>query len=310
MKVNSELASLLRKRTSGWPSNHPGFVIPAEAIKFMAPISLIDERHYEVFKTGDLLRDVEFEEMSKPQASFDGRYDFDLTPVLTKDVKADRSYMVRLVVRSTSDHMSLQPPEAGTQISLKITISKGQAETEFQGTVIASSPLADEDEVTMMVTRKTGSTGLVLQGHRGLFPFGTRGTPSKQITRSIRQAMWGGDRVPIDNWMKHLLLAHDPMPKRDPHFIPDLEAFLEQTKCTSQQRLLIRRVFTFGNGLEHKVTIGQGPPGTAKTHVILIIMIWCLRKNYPVLLTAGSNIAVDEFCAAPPSLCDRQWSVY
>ncbi len=67
--------------------------------------------------------------------------------------------------------------------------SMDQAETECQGSVIASSPLADEDDITMIVTRKVGSTGLVLQGHRGLFQPGSRGTPSRQIKRSIKRAI-------------------------------------------------------------------------------------------------------------------------
>jgi len=102
MKLYTEPASLLRKRVSGWASNGLYFVVPAEAIKFVAPIQFIDERHYKVFKTGDLQRDVEYKKMSRPQASFDGQYDFDLTLVLTKNVKVDRSYLTRLVVRNTS----------------------------------------------------------------------------------------------------------------------------------------------------------------------------------------------------------------
>jgi len=47
--------------------------------------------------------------------------------------------------------MSLSPAEVGTQITLETTLSKDQAETEFQGSIIASSPSADVDDITMIV---------------------------------------------------------------------------------------------------------------------------------------------------------------
>jgi len=93
-------------------------------------------------------------------------------------------------VKSFGDQQQL-PPTVPSHVFSEFghSASMGQAETEFQGSVIASSPLADEDDITMIVTRKVGSTGLVLQGHRGLFQFGSRGTPSRQIKRSIKQAI-------------------------------------------------------------------------------------------------------------------------
>jgi len=52
--------------------------VPTETIKFVTPVRFIDERHYEVFKTSDLQLDVEYKEMFRYQALFDGQYDFDL----------------------------------------------------------------------------------------------------------------------------------------------------------------------------------------------------------------------------------------
>ena len=39
-------------------------------------VRYLDARHYEVFKMEDLMRDIEYEQQKRPQASFNGSYEF------------------------------------------------------------------------------------------------------------------------------------------------------------------------------------------------------------------------------------------
>ena len=295
---SSSLAALVQLRHQGWPAHPPSYKTPTETIKFVAPIRYLDERHYEVFKTGDLERELQYEERTRPQATFNAKYPFDFRPILTPDVKSDRSYLIRIPVRSSAKNLHLPPPEVGTQVTLNVTLSRGQQVTQFQGRIIPSPASTDEYEVSMIVTRKVGGTGFILDEHEGNFFFGSRGTPSRQIRRSIIQSMHGGAGVTTaNNWMRPLLLAHDPRPRLSQERLanrPDLEPFLEGTTCTAEQRDVIRRVFTMGTRLEDRFIICQGPPGTGKTHTILTCLRYCLQCQYVFLVTASSNIAVNE----------------
>lgn len=63
----------------------------------------------------------------------------------------------------------------------------------------------------MTITCKDSGTGFVLQGQQGKFIFGSRVAASKQIVRSISQAMYGSAAV-HNLQLKAILLAHNPQP--------------------------------------------------------------------------------------------------
>lgn len=65
-----DLGAMFRKRVRGWPKKFPGSDRQIEllAIWYMrAPMCHIDERQYEVFKLGDILRGAEREALDPHQ---------------------------------------------------------------------------------------------------------------------------------------------------------------------------------------------------------------------------------------------------
>ena len=293
MDLNGPLAAMFRRRTGNWIKQPPGFAVPSAAVSMPAPIRYLDEREYDVFKTGDVLRDVQYEEMTSTGASFNGKYDFDFQPLVTGEVASDRSYVVVLQVRSTSG-ACIPPLEANTHVNLNVQLgAKDTAKVSFSGKVISSPVDSDEYTVTMVLTRTGGGTGFVLHGHNGVFRFGSQGTAFRQIARSIGQVMHGGAGVDIDNWAKTLLLAHNPvkrpsMPPRNPH----AERYLAGISMVPKQAEVFLNATDFGDAIHQRITICQGPPGTGKSELILRVAHYCLRRRIVFAVTAASNSAV------------------
>ena len=158
----SEIEAVFRKRTKPWttrPEDRSTFAQPIRAAKHLPTLRYLDERHYEVVKTGDLLRDVQVERLRKSQGLYNGTYDFDFQPLMTSTQIAERSYMVRLHLR-TSESLASPSPASGTVFELDLKISG--AVTEFTGQIIPPS-IGENNEfhITVILTRKSGKTGFV-----------------------------------------------------------------------------------------------------------------------------------------------------
>lgn len=271
----------------------PGFTLPPEGTPMSPVVRYLDARQYEVFKMGDLIRDIETEGQKGTLGAFNGNYEFSFKPFLTSTQVADRSYLIRINVRNATKEV-LPPPEAGTVVTLLVVLNRGTGPAQFSGTIIPSPPAEDEYTITMVVTRKDGGAGFILDNHTGRFEFRARGSPLHQIVRSIKQVMYGGAGVGQDNWLKTLLLAHNPLPPyqlRPPH--PRVEAYLQTAQLEEMQAEMFRRGTQFSSDLNDRLTICQGPPGTGKSHLILHLSLFYLQTRTVIMVTAASNTAVN-----------------
>ena len=290
---------LFRKRNitedDDWNNEYgsPGFTSKPEGTPIEQVIRYLDARQYEVFKMGDLFRDLEFEQQKRPQASFNGDYEFSFVPFLTSTQVADRSYIIRLSLRNSAKEI-LPPPDTGTTVSLVVVLSQETGIAQFSGTLIATPPTVDEYTVTMIVTRKGGGGGFILDNHKGRFEFGARGSPSRQIVRSIKQVMHGGAGLYRNNWLKTLLLAHNPLPPYQPVPLNSrVEQYLQTAGLDERQRQMFRRATHFSPKLNDRLNICQGPPGAGKSHLILNLSLYYLEIRKIFMVTAASNTAVN-----------------
>lgn len=279
----------------GWDSDYgmPRFTSPPEGTPMDQVVRYLDARHYEVFKMGDLVRDIAYEQEQRPQVSFNGNYEFSFKPFLTRTQVADRSYLIRLNIRC-SNKAILPPPETGTTVSLLVVLTRGTAPVQFSGRLIATPPTQDEYIVTMVVTRKGGGGGFILDNHKGLFEFGSRGSPSRQMVRSIKQVMYGGAGLYKENWLKTLLLAHNPLPSYQPVPLTHrVEDYLQTALLDERQTDMFRRATHFSSELNDRLNICQGPPGAGKSHLILNLALYYLQIRKVFMVTAASNGAVN-----------------
>lgn len=182
------MANLLYLRERGWATQDPRFVKPYKLATFQAPIKYLDERHYEVFQLGVLMREVQWEEMDSSRTAFNGMYDFDFEPLDAPHATSHRSYLIRLHVRNQLGKHTF-PPEPGSQVQLQCQLDANSQAAELGGKVIASK---DNNEIVMVVTRRGGQHGFILQGRRGHFRFGGWNSSFRYMKSSIRQAMYAG----------------------------------------------------------------------------------------------------------------------
>lgn len=228
---DNSLEQLYRKRNPGWTrlEGQAGYTKKYEVADMPPPLRYHDTRHYEVFQTGAIMRDVEFEKTNRSSASFVWML--------------DRGQLRRL-----------PPPDPGTQVTIFVTLGQDPVVTEFVGNVISTPPGDNEYEIAMILTRKGGGSGLVYEGHgkcflcflvlvllsytdtdflsEGLFAFGVRGGQHAQILSCLHRVLYGGGGVKATNWGKPLLLAHNSRPSTGQlPYSGRLETFLLGQRC-------------------------------------------------------------------------------
>ena len=158
-----------------------------------------------------LMRDVQYEQ--RTQSTFNGEYDFSLKPIKDRRYGSDKSYLIRLNVRDSSEARGrrLLPPEPGTAMTVRVILGlKESIPQDFVGKMIPSSSAEHENHVSVTLNRKSDQTELILIELHDAFSFESRGSLSRQIKRSIKQLMYGGAGVFKNSWLKKLLLAHNP----------------------------------------------------------------------------------------------------
>ncbi len=263
------------------------------------PLTFLDERHYEVFQMGSLCRDVDYEhlQLSQGPGEFSGFYDFSLAPFMVDSSVSDRSFLVRLNLRGDQAAPSAPCPEPGTRVELQVRLGNRDdtVEEKLVGLTIPSPLTGDEYDVSIMLTRTAGGAGFILGERHGFFAFGQRygPEPSKAIKSSIKQVMYGGPGIFADNWLKRILLAHETPRPTPPPFNQAVERHIASSRLNEQQAAAFRQCVFLGPTDAEKIAIIEGPPGTGKSYVIERVLKWCLDNGWPVLVTAGSNNAVN-----------------
>lgn len=262
-----------------------------EVFKLPAPIRYLGERQYEVFQMGALIRDAEMDQEVSKQRSFDNTYEFDLIPFQTRQQRSDTSFVVRLIVKSRSA-LPILRPEGGTSVTVMVVLRDGSAPVEFNGKVIAPASKARASEISMILAMKGAVGDFILNDRKGLFRFGPRGSPTRQTTRSIKQAMYGGAGVtPSNNWLKPILLAHDPFPplQYPPQASQAALKHIEKTSLNDKQKNVFLRASYMPRvpRAVDRLTICQGPPGTGKSHITTVLNLYWLDNQINFLVTSA-----------------------
>lgn len=167
---DKSLQQLYRKRIPGWTTlgREAGYSEKYEVSHLPPPLRYHDARQYEVFQTGCIMRDVEFETTNRSSKTFNGRYEFNFEPLMSAHAVSERSFVIRLDARSRSIE-TLAPPDSGTQVTMSVTLGQDPVPTEFVGNVISTPPGDNEYEIAMILTRKGGGSGLVYNDHSKCF---------------------------------------------------------------------------------------------------------------------------------------------
>ncbi|CAF9917955.1 MAG: hypothetical protein HETSPECPRED_003633, partial [Heterodermia speciosa] len=148
LRLNTSLKSIFRLREPHWSTNPPSYNSVVRAAHIPPPIRYYDERHYEVFAMEALMRDVQYEQ--RTQSTFNGEYDFSLKPIKDRRYGSDKSYLIRLNVRDSSEARGrrLLPPEPGTAMTVRVILGlKESIPQDFVGKMIPSSSAEHENHV-------------------------------------------------------------------------------------------------------------------------------------------------------------------
>lgn len=306
-------------RDSKFEIEEPTRIIPMTKRDFY-----LDEREYETFTVGSLLREATAQ-ADLYEGFWNSHYAYDLVTVaeVSSTLTATSTFIIHLDMSQRSQrsvvgssHLKLKtagsavrPPHSTPQLSfdtgkllssveevdlpplpeMGTNVSILGAQEEFAGSVIA----ADDQTLTLEVVRVRGSGGTMLTGRRDRFRFGNPGAVFKMAKKLIQRGMWASDS---DTWLKDLLLAHNnntialtnPPPVRPwPAYLPGLN---------EEQHMAFMRMTQISPRIEDKITIIEGPPGTGKTRLIGAHVLDCLHRRQKWLLTAETHYAV-EVCA-------------
>lgn len=301
----SDLGSYHYSRDKSFELEEPGKIIPQTRID-----RYLDERQYEVFTVGPLLREAAAQE-DLYESYFNHSYTFNLiTPQeIAYDLTAESTYVIRLRVGGrehvgpatlqsqsisgtyerrtekgkliTSDESDAPPvPDVGTDVTIDSQFDR------FKGIV----ETVEDDLITMNVVRTQGTGALVLNDRTGNFRFGGPGAPFVVARKAIQEVMW---RVGPNTWLKKLLLAHDnntlTLSDPPPH-IPTWRANFYPFNA-DQQKTFDRACYQTPN-LSDRVNLVQGPPGTGKSGVISMCALDSLQQRQPFLLVAQTHYAI------------------
>lgn len=228
------------RREKGWVNSPPGFVLPNQILSMhqSAPLTFINEREYEVVKTGGLLREAQYQHENMLK-NFNRRYSFLLAPASTlhgtNDDGMDGVYYAFLDLspqeQNPNSSESLLLPEPGTPVKVRNTShslkssalvrdprSTTKDQDEWLGAVVSSQANDDGQktfgENTVCIHIKRPNTfqagGHVLQ-MTGFVEFGARNPPFAQTRGALRYAMYGNKDlfIPSHNRVKRLLLGYD-----------------------------------------------------------------------------------------------------
>lgn len=67
---------------------------PSTVSHTKAPLRYLDERHYKVFKMGDIFREAQGQVLGERRETWNGLYDFEFRPYMTSFHVADRSWVI------------------------------------------------------------------------------------------------------------------------------------------------------------------------------------------------------------------------
>ena len=107
----SDLEIMFRKREKGWADRAQDirWRNPLTLSKMGAPLRYIDERHYEVFKMGDIFREAQAASLGPKAVTWNGHYEFNFEPYMTLSHVADRSWLIRLSLHGNREDIPPQP---------------------------------------------------------------------------------------------------------------------------------------------------------------------------------------------------------
>ncbi|KAK2777034.1 hypothetical protein FQN52_003261, partial [Onygenales sp. PD_12] len=317
---------------TGWMNNPPAFSTPFKIVSMgeKAPLTFLNEREYEIFKTVGLLREAQWQKDNKDRV-YDQEYQFNLIPADQVHRSGDSSmedfyYALidaspKIAVQDSESEHDLTLPPPGTQLEVDTGRPRHQAmagrgpapsrdDHRWKGFVVATPKLIDDDARTssqklcILIKRPpTGqSRGIVLQGISGRITFGSPNPAYAQPRTALRTAMYGnqGANIPRDNIMKRLLLGHEngavQYDRSTGIISAEARRYLSDVHSAvnpGQHEALQHALTTLKGSLKFFVTVIVGPPGTGKTVVSTHLAVHLWKTNKKTLIVCGSNYGLD-----------------
>lgn len=183
---------------------------------------------------------------------------------------------------------------------------------KFRGVVVhRSGTQHTQYDICILVSTSNTGMGLGLEQCSGHFRFGSYHQPFAQVQQAIHLTMYGEGsfyRIPSsmpENWLKTALLAHENLSIRNHWHQLSLPTMYKPDGLIfdQQQDYAFRRAISDydqqnANNFNSRFALIQGPPGTGKTRVSATIAYHSFRSGHKLLISAGSNYAVDVLADA------------
>jgi AAA domain len=297
-------------RNKGWAeSDMPGaFIVPHYVEPMGARNSFADEREYEIFTKGGLLREYDYQESVK-RNDLNGLWLCNITPVSSIDPRADHdAFFIHAHVEPGSASTGpltkvVEPPRPGTDVTVRIEFEGAAKEEIWKGRVVPAYSGSAVIDTTVYALRPPGGSGIIL-GDRPMkanFSFGLFAGPLVAQLKRVNWLMYGepSRNIPKDSWLKRIVMGRGGKPG---DFLPAHPLYVADAKTREAINDIARRADLNPSQIralerslqpEGGMSLVQGPPGTGKTKTI-VAMVACTRTmDIPTLALAGSNAAAD-----------------
>ncbi|KAL8858808.1 MAG: hypothetical protein Q9178_004725 [Gyalolechia marmorata] len=207
--------------------------------------------------------------MQHGKYQINGRYHFNLQPFTTETVTAPNTFLISLPMPGSETESLAPPPRTRVEINIR-----SPQRRRYTACVV---DLGNHSSmfIDILVVVPTGGAGFVFENETssamtGRFKFGTWGAQTIRSRRAIAMAMY-------------------------------YESLNQIQRQSSFQSAVTLQGGTITSATTARLSITQGPPGTGKTHVILAIMIYCLRMR--IKLQDEASAGNDRFPASWLELC-------
>ena len=272
--------------------NTGDIITPNEIVPYPPMNTFLEERSYETFVVGLLLREKDAAEAEYVRI-WNHEYDFQLIDPdeVMPGATSRRTFLITLQV--TPAYLSLTEEHDPPDVGADVVIIDEQGAEEWKGHVI---DVGLENVITMRVQRTNKAGFIMYNSRRGEFKFGQSSAAFLVAQRGVQRAIWLNNiDLQRPNWVKPILLARDShnigVPQPPQPRLPFLHFFAPMNHLQMQALAWSSH---FGDRSADRLQMMQGPPGTGKTGVIAMMCIHAIqvRKRFMVVVETHYTVKV------------------